>query len=142
MVRGTPEHDVVVRVCVWVCVYAELFPTLVRSMVLGLENEAARVGGIAAPFVVLLGQELHNSSLPFLIFGATAVRLQTHRHAHTHSYTHIRCCTSLSHAYRLQKKERSCAHSRAHMGRAGSLPSVLRHDLLCLHAMCRFWRVC
>ncbi len=52
---------------------AELFPTLVRSAVLGLENEAARVGGIAAPFIVQLGTSLNSPALPFLIFGATAV---------------------------------------------------------------------
>lgn len=39
---------------------SELFPTLVRSAVLGAENEAARVGGIAAPFIVLLvSQPVH-----------------------------------------------------------------------------------
>lgn len=52
---------------------SELFPTLVRSAVLGAENEAARVGGIAAPFIVLLGTSLNATSLPFLIFGVTSI---------------------------------------------------------------------
>jgi len=52
---------------------SELFPTLVRSAVLGAENEAARLGGIAAPFIVLLGTQLNSPSMPFLIFGATSV---------------------------------------------------------------------
>ncbi|KAJ9531751.1 hypothetical protein QJQ45_021899 [Haematococcus lacustris] len=52
---------------------SELFPTLVRSAVLGAENESARLGGIAAPFVVLLGTQLHNPSLPFVLFGVTSV---------------------------------------------------------------------
>jgi hypothetical protein len=34
---------------------------------------AARAGGIAAPFIVLLGTSLHAAGLPFLVFGATAV---------------------------------------------------------------------
>jgi hypothetical protein len=52
---------------------SELFPTLVRSAVLGLENEAARVGGIAAPFIVLAGSQMHNAALPFLLFGCTSL---------------------------------------------------------------------
>lgn len=52
---------------------SELFPTLVRSAVLGAQNEAARIGGIAAPFVVLLGTNLHSNELPFLVFGLTSV---------------------------------------------------------------------
>eukprot|EP00197_Chlamydomonas_leiostraca_P012629 CAMPEP_0202879236 /NCGR_PEP_ID=MMETSP1391-20130828/33331_1 /ASSEMBLY_ACC=CAM_ASM_000867 /TAXON_ID=1034604 /ORGANISM="Chlamydomonas leiostraca, Strain SAG 11-49" /LENGTH=609 /DNA_ID=CAMNT_0049561553 /DNA_START=103 /DNA_END=1928 /DNA_ORIENTATION=+ len=52
---------------------SELFPTLVRSAVLGAENEAARVGGIAAPWIVLLGTQLNMPAMPFLIFGCTSV---------------------------------------------------------------------
>jgi MFS family permease len=52
---------------------SELFPTLVRSAVLGLENEAARAGGIAAPFIVLAGSQMHNAALPFLLFGCTSL---------------------------------------------------------------------
>lgn len=40
---------------------------------LGAENEAARLGGIAAPFIVLLGTQLNNTTMPFLIFGCTSV---------------------------------------------------------------------
>eukprot|EP00201_Polytomella_parva_P022882 CAMPEP_0175043076 /NCGR_PEP_ID=MMETSP0052_2-20121109/2958_1 /TAXON_ID=51329 ORGANISM="Polytomella parva, Strain SAG 63-3" /NCGR_SAMPLE_ID=MMETSP0052_2 /ASSEMBLY_ACC=CAM_ASM_000194 /LENGTH=596 /DNA_ID=CAMNT_0016306039 /DNA_START=194 /DNA_END=1981 /DNA_ORIENTATION=+ len=50
---------------------SEMFPTLVRSAVLGVENEAARVGGIAAPFIVLAGTTMHKPAVPFVIFGVT-----------------------------------------------------------------------
>lgn len=46
-----------------VCARTEMFPTLVRSAVLGAENQAARVGGIAAPFIVLLGQQVRQGAM-------------------------------------------------------------------------------
>lgn len=52
---------------------SEMFPTLVRSAVLGAENEAARVGGIAAPWMVLVGASLGQPALPFIIFGVASV---------------------------------------------------------------------
>eukprot|EP00879_Flechtneria_rotunda_P022366 GHRR01023600.1.p1 GENE.GHRR01023600.1~~GHRR01023600.1.p1 ORF type:complete len:147 (+),score=50.07 GHRR01023600.1:265-705(+) len=53
---------------------SELFPTLIRSAVLGVENQAARVGGIVAPFIVMAGAASGNGSLvPFLTFGVAAV---------------------------------------------------------------------
>ncbi|GLI62485.1 hypothetical protein VaNZ11_005116 [Volvox africanus] len=52
---------------------SEMFPTLVRSAVLGAENEAARVGGISAPFIVLVGISTGQGAMPFIIFGVTSV---------------------------------------------------------------------
>jgi hypothetical protein len=45
----------------------------VRSAVLGAENEAARVGGISAPFIVLVGISTGQPAMPFIIFGVTAL---------------------------------------------------------------------
>lgn len=54
--------------------YSELFPTLIRSAVLGYQNQAARVGGIIAPFIVMASATSGAGSLiPFLTFGAAAV---------------------------------------------------------------------
>ena len=36
---------------------AELFPTVVRSLVMGLCSTGARIGGIIAPMVILLGSQ-------------------------------------------------------------------------------------
>ncbi|PNW78695.1 hypothetical protein CHLRE_09g387060v5 [Chlamydomonas reinhardtii] len=52
---------------------SEMFPTLVRSAVLGAENEAARVGGIAAPFIVLVGVSTGQGAMPFIIFGIASL---------------------------------------------------------------------
>ncbi|EFJ44180.1 hypothetical protein VOLCADRAFT_95576 [Volvox carteri f. nagariensis] len=52
---------------------SEMFPTLVRSAVLGAENEAARVGGISAPFIVLVGISTGQAAMPFIIFGVTSL---------------------------------------------------------------------
>lgn len=52
---------------------SELFPTFIRSAVLGVENEAARLGGIAAPFIVLIGTAKHSMAIPFLIFGTSSL---------------------------------------------------------------------
>jgi len=46
---------------------SEMFPTLIRSAVLGVENQAARVGGILAPFIVLAGTYMGSSAMPFLM---------------------------------------------------------------------------
>jgi len=50
---------------------AELFPTVVRSVAMGLSSTAARVGGVAAPLVVMLS--LVSDSLPLLVFAIVAL---------------------------------------------------------------------
>ena len=49
---------------------AELFPTVVRSVAMGIASTAARVGGVAAPGVVLLAKL--SPPLPLLVFGVAA----------------------------------------------------------------------
>eukprot|EP00993_Chasmostoma_nieuportense_P000181 NODE_1165_length_1626_cov_31.177452_g1096_i0.p1 GENE.NODE_1165_length_1626_cov_31.177452_g1096_i0~~NODE_1165_length_1626_cov_31.177452_g1096_i0.p1 ORF type:complete len:537 (+),score=140.35 NODE_1165_length_1626_cov_31.177452_g1096_i0:33-1613(+) len=49
---------------------AELFPTDVRSVSLGVCSQAARVGGITAPLVLLLSD---TTSVPFLIWGLSGL---------------------------------------------------------------------
>ncbi|XP_054847701.1 solute carrier family 22 member 13-like [Eublepharis macularius] len=50
---------------------AELFPTVVRQMGVGLCSVSARVAGIISPLIGLL--EKFHTSIPVLIFGSTAV---------------------------------------------------------------------
>ena len=50
---------------------AELFPTSVRNLAVGLSSTAARVGGVAAPAVVLLGTV--DKQLPTLVFASAAL---------------------------------------------------------------------
>jgi len=45
----------------------EIFPTTIRNSAMGLVSVAARVGGIMAPFIVLLGD--HHPNLQFTVFG-------------------------------------------------------------------------
>ena len=45
----------------------EIFPTSIRNSAMGLVSVAARVGGIIAPFIVLLGDA--HSNLQFTVFG-------------------------------------------------------------------------
>jgi MFS transporter, OCT family, solute carrier family 22 (organic cation transporter), member 4/5 len=53
---------------------SELFPTLIRSAVLGALNQAARVGAIVAPFIVMAGAGSPNPGLiPFSAMGAACV---------------------------------------------------------------------
>ncbi|GJX46315.1 organic cation/carnitine transporter 4 [Tanacetum coccineum] len=50
-------------------IYAmELFPTVVRNAALGCATQAAQLGAILAPFVVVLG-----GGLPFMIFGVCGI---------------------------------------------------------------------
>lgn len=46
----------------------ELFPTVVRNAALGCATQAAQMGAILAPFVVVLGERI-----PFLVFGVCGV---------------------------------------------------------------------
>ncbi|KAL3678586.1 hypothetical protein R1sor_021542 [Riccia sorocarpa] len=50
---------------------SELFPTVVRNSALGLASQAASIGSIIAPVVVVLGRT--NVSLPFIIFGCMSM---------------------------------------------------------------------
>lgn len=46
----------------------ELFPTVVRNAALGCATQAAQMGAILAPFVVVLGERI-----PFLVFGVCGI---------------------------------------------------------------------
>ncbi|XP_073152626.1 organic cation/carnitine transporter 4-like [Henckelia pumila] len=46
----------------------ELFPTVVRNAALGCATQAAQMGAILAPFIVVLGD-----GIPFLVFGVSGV---------------------------------------------------------------------
>lgn len=50
---------------------AELYPTVVRNMALGVLTVTSRIGAIAAPFIVLLGNE--NKSFPMLIISIVSL---------------------------------------------------------------------
>ena len=50
---------------------AELFPTVVRNAGMGISSLSARVGGMVAPFIVLLGDQ--SVSLPMFAFACTAL---------------------------------------------------------------------
>lgn len=53
-------------------VYAsELFPTVARSAGMGISSLSARIGGIIAPFIVLLGD--HHIFLPMFVFACAAL---------------------------------------------------------------------
>ena len=49
----------------------EIFPTTIRNSGMGLVSFAARIGGIAAPFLAKLGQVFPN--LHFVVFGLTSL---------------------------------------------------------------------
>mmetsp|Transcript_31916 Transcript_31916/g.90651 ORF Transcript_31916/g.90651 Transcript_31916/m.90651 type:complete len:560 (-) Transcript_31916:317-1996(-) len=48
---------------------AELFPTVVRSACIGASSQAARVGGMATPVIILTAHEMHAPLLAFFILG-------------------------------------------------------------------------
>ena len=50
---------------------AELFPTVVRNAGMAVSSLSARVGGMIAPFIVLMGD--HHISLPMFVFAGTAL---------------------------------------------------------------------
>lgn len=52
---------------------AELYPTSIRSTAIGLFSQAARVGSIAAPFMLMAGSQVPNISpifIPYMVFGS------------------------------------------------------------------------
>ncbi|CAG0890029.1 unnamed protein product [Cyprideis torosa] len=55
---------------------AELFPTVVRNIGVGSSSTCARVGGIVASFMKLLGRNTHQV-VPVLLFGVSAVAAGT-----------------------------------------------------------------
>uniref|UniRef100_A0A5F9D359 Solute carrier family 22 (organic cation/zwitterion transporter), member 4 n=1 Tax=Oryctolagus cuniculus TaxID=9986 RepID=A0A5F9D359_RABIT len=50
---------------------AELYPTLVRNMAVGVTSMASRVGSIVAPYFVYLGA--YNRMLPYIVMGSLTV---------------------------------------------------------------------
>ena len=50
---------------------AELFPTIVRNAGMGVSSLSARIGGMIAPFIVLMGD--HHASLPMFVFALCAL---------------------------------------------------------------------
>ncbi|XP_066270949.1 organic cation transporter protein-like [Branchiostoma lanceolatum] len=50
---------------------AEIFPTVVRQIGIGMASTSSRVGGIVAPFVNLL--DSYWAPLPYVIFGGTSI---------------------------------------------------------------------
>mmetsp|Transcript_547 Transcript_547/g.1667 ORF Transcript_547/g.1667 Transcript_547/m.1667 type:complete len:553 (-) Transcript_547:68-1726(-) len=52
---------------------AELFPTVIRNSCMGVMSQAARVGGILTPAIILAGHELNFPMLGFLVLGITNV---------------------------------------------------------------------
>ncbi|XP_071467924.1 solute carrier family 22 member 4 isoform X2 [Marmota flaviventris] len=50
---------------------AELYPTLVRNMAVGITSMASRVGSIIAPYFVYLGA--YNKVLPYIVMGSLTV---------------------------------------------------------------------
>lgn len=50
---------------------AELFPTVIRNVGMGMTTVASRIGGILCPFVVLMGEQ--SRSLPMFIFACMSL---------------------------------------------------------------------
>lgn len=50
---------------------AELYPTLVRNMAVGITSTASRVGSIIAPYFVYLGA--YNKVLPYILMGSLTI---------------------------------------------------------------------
>lgn len=59
--------------CVAYVYAAELFPTEVRSIGIGFCSMIGRVGGIAAPFIILLEEQEDLSFVPYLLFGVCGI---------------------------------------------------------------------
>eukprot|EP00879_Flechtneria_rotunda_P020707 GHRR01021793.1.p1 GENE.GHRR01021793.1~~GHRR01021793.1.p1 ORF type:complete len:641 (+),score=138.92 GHRR01021793.1:480-2402(+) len=52
---------------------AELFPTSVRSAALSGSNQAARLGGVVAPAIICVSQQVRLPRLPYAVVGIAAV---------------------------------------------------------------------
>lgn len=59
--------------CVLYTFAAELFPTEVRSIGIGFGSMIGRVGGVMAPFIILLQDIEGLEFLPYLIFGVCGI---------------------------------------------------------------------
>ena len=59
--------------CVLYVFSAELFPTEVRSIGIGFGSMIGRIGGMIAPFIILLQDTEGLEFLPYLIFGIGGV---------------------------------------------------------------------
>ena len=59
--------------CVVYVFAAELFPTEVRSIGIGFGSMVGRIGGVLAPFIILLQDVEGLSFLPYLIFGICGI---------------------------------------------------------------------
>ena len=59
--------------CVVYVFAAELFPTEVRSIGIGFGSMVGRIGGVLAPFIILLQDQEGLSFLPYLIFGICGI---------------------------------------------------------------------
>jgi len=51
---------------------AELFPTVVRSACIGACSQAARLGGMATPVIIMIAQAMHFPLLAFLVLGISS----------------------------------------------------------------------
>ena len=59
--------------CVIFVFAAELYPTEVRSIGVGFTSGIGRIGGIVAPFIILLQDKDGLSYVPYLIFGISGI---------------------------------------------------------------------
>ncbi|XP_064636407.1 organic cation transporter protein-like isoform X2 [Lineus longissimus] len=50
---------------------AEVFPTCVRNVGMGIASMSARIGGILAPFVLLIGE--YSAPVPLILFGVLSI---------------------------------------------------------------------
>ncbi|XP_029410052.1 solute carrier family 22 member 4 isoform X2 [Nannospalax galili] len=79
LLRTLPRRYIIAGVLFWgggvllliQVVPAELYPTLVRNMAVGITSMASRVGSIIAPYFVYLGA--YNRLLPYIVMGSLTV---------------------------------------------------------------------
>eukprot|EP00873_Tetraselmis_striata_P023305 jgi/Tetstr1/443569/TSEL_031570.t1 len=51
---------------------AELFPTVVRNVCIGACSQAARIGGMSTPVIIMIAKAIHFPLLTFLVLGASS----------------------------------------------------------------------